>query len=145
VKPFWTRRRSLDLEAELRSNKPEPRSEFVTSLSKHVRNERPTARVRIALAGAVSVALLAALAPVGALGSAGSALQGVANTATRVFATHARPVARNTPAANQYKKKKKVCPKGTKRHGTKCVKKKAVKGVRVRRGPHFTGGTNQRG
>jgi len=146
VKPFWSRRRSLDLEAELLKNKPEPRSEFVTSLAKHVRTERPTARVRIALAGALSVALLAALAPVGALGSAGSAVKGLTNAATRVLATHARPVAQNTPAANQYKKKKKVCPKGTKRHGTKCVKvKRAVKGVRVHRGPHFTGGKMKRG
>jgi len=142
VKPFWSRHKSLGLEAELRKNKPEPRSEFVTSLAKHVRTERPTARVRLALAGALSVALLAALAPVGALGSAGSAAKGIANTAARVLETHARPVAQHTPAANQYKKKKKVCPKGTKRHGTKCVKvKKGVKGARVtRRGPHFTGG-----
>lgn len=146
MKPFWSRRRSLDLETELRNHKPEPRSEFVTSLSKHVRTERPTARVRIALAGVLSVALLAALAPVGALGSAGSAVKGVANAATRVLTTHARPAIQHTPAANQYKKKKKVCPKGTKRHGTKCVKvKKGVKGVRVHRGPHFTGGKMKRG
>ena len=90
MKPFWSKRRSLDLEAELRSTKPEPRSEFVTSLSKHVRTERPSARIRIALAGALSVALLAALAPVGALGSAGSAVKGLTNAATRVLATHAR-------------------------------------------------------
>jgi hypothetical protein len=142
VKSFWSRRRSLDLEAELRSKKPEPRSEFVRSLAEHVRPERPTARVRVALAGALSVALLAALAPVGALGSAGSAAKGIANAAARVLATHARPVARHTPAANQYAKKKKVCPKGTRRHGTKCVKVKTkVKGARVtHRGPRFTGG-----
>ena len=147
MKPFWSRRRSLDLEAELRRNKPEPRSEFVTSLAKHVRPERPTARVRIALAGALSVALLAALAPVGSLGSAGTAAKGIANAATRVLATHARPVARHTPAASQYPKKKKVCPKGTKRHGKKCVKvKKQVKGARVtHRGPRFTGGKMKHG
>jgi len=142
VKPFWSRRRSLDLEAELRKNKPEPSSEFVTSLAKQVRTERPTARVRVAVAGALSVALLAALAPVGALGSAGSAAKGVANAAARVLATHARPVAQHTPAASQYPKKKKVCPKGTKRHGKKCVKvKKKAKGARVtHRAPRFTGG-----
>jgi hypothetical protein len=147
VKPFWSRRRSLDLEAELRRNKPEPRSEFVTSLAKHVRTERSTARARVALAGALSVALLAALAPVGALGSAGSAAKGIANAATRVLATHARPVAQHTPAASQYQKKKKVCPKGTKRVGKKCVKaKKKVKGARVtHRGPRFTGGKMKHG
>jgi hypothetical protein len=144
VKPFWSRRRSLDLEAELRRNKPEPRSEFVTSLAEHVRTNRPTARVRVALAGALSVALLAALAPVGALGSAGSAAKGIANAAARVLETHARPVAQRTPAASQYPKKKKVCPKGTKRRGTKCVKVKKkgkAKAARVtHRGPRFTGG-----
>ena len=146
MRPFWSRRRSLDLEAELRNHKPEPRSEFVTSLSKHVRTERPTTRVRIALAAVLSVALLAVLAPVGALGSAGSAVKGVANAATRVLTTHARPAVQHTPAANQYKKKKKVCPKGTKRHGAKCVKAKTgVKGIRVHRGPHFTGGKMKRG
>jgi hypothetical protein len=94
----------------------------------------------VALAGALTVALLAALAPVGALGSAGSAAKGIVNAATRVVATHTRPVATQTPAANQYNKKKK-CPKGTKKKGTKCIKaKKATKGARVsRRGPRFTG------
>jgi hypothetical protein len=143
VKSFWSRRRSFDVEAELRRNKPEPRSEFVTSLAEHVRTERrPTrAGMRVAIAGALTVALLAALAPVGALGSAGSAAKGIVNAATRVVATHARPVATQTPAASQYPKKKKKCPKGTKRHGQKCVKvKKKAKGARVsRRGPRFTG------
>jgi hypothetical protein len=142
VKSFWSRQRSFDVEEELRRHKPEPRSDFVTHLAEHVRTDSRTARggLRIALAGAVTVALLAALAPVGALGSAGSAAKGIVNAATRVVATQARPVASHTPAGNQYNKKK-ACPKGTKKYGLKCIKaKRATKGARVsRRGPHFTG------
>ena len=142
MKSFWSRRRASEIETELRRNRPEPRDEFVTSLSEHVRTQRrtPRAGVRVALAGAMTVALLAALAPVGALGSAGSAAKGIANAASRVVATHARTTAAHTPAASQYGKKKK-CPKGTKLHGKKCVKvKKKAKGARVsRRGPRFTG------
>jgi len=143
VKSFWNRRRSHGIEEELRRNRPEPRSEFVTSLAEHVRNDRRSARagVRVALAGALTVALLAALAPVGALGSAGSAAEGIVNAATRVVSTHARPVARHTPAASQYAHKKKKCPKGTKLKGKRCVKVKSkAKAARAsRRGPHFTG------
>jgi hypothetical protein len=143
VKSFWSRRKAYEIEAELRRNRPEPRDDFVTSLSAHVRTQRRTARagVRVALAGAMTVALLAALAPVGALGSAGSAAKGIANAATRVVATHGRTVASHTPASSQYPGVKKKCPKGTKRKGKKCVKvKKHAKGARVsRRGPRFTG------
>lgn len=141
MKSFWSRRRSFDVEGELRHNRPEPRSEFVTNLAAHVRTQRRTARagLRVALAGALTVALLAALAPVGALGSATSAAEGLVSVATRVAGTHSRPTAANSPAQNQYKKKK--CPKGTKRKASKCVKvKKKAKGARVsRRGPRFTG------
>ena len=148
MKTFWSRQRAFDVEDELRRNKPEPRSDFVANLAAHVRTERRTARAgaRVAIAGALTVALLAALAPVGALGSAGSAAKGIVSAATRVVSTHARPVARDTPATNQYKKKKK-CPKGTKRKGSRCVKAKhKVKAAHVRRrGPHFTGGKMKRG
>jgi hypothetical protein len=140
VKSFWSRRRSFDIEGELRERRPEPRSEFVTSLSERVRTSPRATRggVRLALAGALTVALLAALAPVGALGSASSAAKGVVNAATRVVGTHARPAAANSPAQDQYKKK---CPKGTKKKGKRCVKvKKKAKGARVsRKGPRFTG------
>jgi hypothetical protein len=141
VKSFWSRKRSYEVEAGLRENRPEPRDEFVTSLAEHVRAERRSMRprARLAVAGALTVALLATLAPVGALGSAGSAAKGLVNAATSVVGTHARPTAKRTPAQSQYKKKK--CPKNTKRKGTKCVKvKKKTKGARVsRRGPRFTG------
>ena len=142
MKPFWSRQRSFNIEDELRRAKPEPRSEFVLTLAERLRAQRHGARpvLRVALAAALTTALLAALAPVGALGSAGSAAEGLVSAATRVAATHTRPLAGQTPATNQYNKKKK-CPKGTKKKGTKCVKAKhGTKGARVnRRGPHFTG------
>jgi predicted lysophospholipase L1 biosynthesis ABC-type transport system permease subunit len=141
VKSFWSRRRSYEVEGELRAQRPEPRSEFVTSLAEHVRSSRRPARagIRVALAGALTVALLAALAPVGALGSASSAAKGVVSAAARVVGTHDRQATANSPAQDQYKKKK--CPKGTKKKGKRCVKvKKKAKGARVaRKGPRFTG------
>jgi hypothetical protein len=140
VKSFWSRRRAFDLEAELRQNRPEPSSEFVTTLAAHVRSERRSARagLRVALAGALTVALLAALAPVGALGSATSAASGLVSVATRAVGASSGPKVKSTPAQNQYKKK---CPKGTKKKGSRCVKKKKkAKGARItRRGPRFTG------
>jgi hypothetical protein len=140
VKSFWSRRRAFDVEGELREQRPEPRSEFVASLAEQVRTERRPARagVRVALAGALTVGLLAALAPVGALGSASSAAKGVVSAATRVVGTHDRHATASSPAQDQYKKK---CPKGTKKKGKRCVKvKKKAKGARVsRRGPRFTG------
>jgi hypothetical protein len=141
VKSFWSRRRSFDIEGELREQRPEPRSEFVASVAEQVRTERRPARagVRVALAGALTVALLAALAPVGALGSANSAAKGLVSAAARVVATHERSSAGNSPARDQYKRK--ACPRGTKKKGSRCVKiKKKAKGARVaRKGPRFTG------
>jgi hypothetical protein len=141
VKPFRSRHKSFDIEEELRRARPEPRSEFVATLAERLRAQPRRARVglRVGLAGALTAALLAALAPVGALGAAGSAAEGLVQAATRAAATHARPQASQSPAATQYKKKKK-CPKGTKKKGPKCVKAKhGVKGARRHRGPHFTG------
>jgi hypothetical protein len=144
VKSFWSRRRSFDVEGALRANRPEPRSEFVTSLTEHVRTERRAARagVRVALAGALTVGLLAALAPVGALGSASSAAGGLVNAAARVVGSASGPTAaKGTAAQDQYPRPAKKCPSGTKKKGKKCVKvKKKAKGARVsRRGPRFTG------
>ena len=142
MKAFWNRGRAYDVESALRSNQPEPRDEFVTSLAERVRGERRAARggFRVALAGIMTIALLAALAPVGALGYASSAAKGIVNAASRVVEVQAQRAAVATPASDQYRHKK-VCKKGTKRRGNKCVKvKKAAKGARVaRRGPRFTG------
>lgn len=131
-----------DVEATLRRSRPEPSDEFVTSLAERVRVRGRRARtgMRVALAGALTVALLAALAPVGALGYASSAAKGVVSAATRVASVHTRSTAANSPSSDQYHHKKK-CRKGTKRKGNKCVKiKRGAKGKRVsRRGPRFTG------
>jgi hypothetical protein len=143
MKSFWNRGRSYDVEAALRGARPEPRDEFLTSLSAHVRAERRSARqgFRVALAGVLTIGLLAALAPVGAFGYASSAAKGIVNAAARVVSVQARPAATKTPAQDQYLIKKKKCKKGTTRRGNKCVKvSKGTKGARVsRRGPHFTG------
>jgi hypothetical protein len=145
MKSFWNRGRSYDVEAALRGARPEPRDEFVTSLSAHVRAERRSARkgFRVALAGVLTIGLLAALAPVGAFGYASSAAKGIVSAAARVVSVQARPTATKTPAQDQYGgiKKKKKCKKGTTRRGNKCVKvSSGTKGARVsRRGPHFTG------
>jgi hypothetical protein len=140
VKSFWSRRRAFEIEAELRQNRPEPRSEFVSGLANEVRAQRRSARagVRVALAGVLTVALLAALAPVGALGSATSAASGLVSVATKVVGANSGPTRKATPAQDQYRK---ACPKGTKRKANRCVKvKKKAKGARVaRRGPRFTG------
>ena len=142
MKSFWSRGRSYDLEARLRADKPEPSSEFVTSLAERVRTEPRPARggVRVAFAGALTVVLLGALAPVGALGSAGGAAKGLVSAAAHAVGTHAQPTAGNSPAHNQYVRKHK-CPTGTKKKGKRCIKvKKKAKGARVaRRGPRFTG------
>lgn len=142
MKAFWNRGRMDDVEATLRRSRPEPSDEFVTSLAERVRVRGRRARtgMRVALAGALTVALLAALAPVGALGYASSAAKGVVNAATRVASVHTRSTAANSPSSDQYHHKKK-CRKGTKRKGNKCVKiKRGAKGKRVsRRGPRFTG------
>ena len=144
MKSFWNRGRSYGLEAALRRSRPEPREEFLTSLSAHVRSERRSARTgfRVALAGLLTIGLLAALAPVGAFGYASSAAKGIVNAASRVVAVQTRQAAPNTAARDQYPRPgKKKCRKGTKRHGNKCVKVSSrAKGARVsRRGPHFTG------
>lgn len=145
MRSFWNRGRSYEVEAALRASRPEPREEFLTSLAAHVRRERTGARtgVRVALAGLLTVGLLAALAPVGAFGYASSAAKGIVNAASRVVAVQAQPTATNTPARDQYgpTKRHKKCKKGTSRRGNRCVKvSRGAKGARVsRRGPHFTG------
>ncbi len=142
MKSFWSRRRSLDIETELRQNRPEPRSEFVASVAEDVRSRRHARRagVRVALAGVLTVVMFAALAPVGAFGSATSAATGLVSAAARVVGAQAGPTsAKGTAAHDQYKPKR--CPSGTKRKGKRCVKvTKKAKGASVaRRGPRFTG------
>jgi hypothetical protein len=71
------RRRESDLERRLRAERPQPRDEFVRSLSKLVEPARPARRVampKLALVGALTVVLAASLGVTGALGSAGGSV-----------------------------------------------------------------------
>jgi hypothetical protein len=74
-----------DLERRLRAQRPRPREAFVQDLSIHVRESRGIRRrrsVRIALAGALTLGMLAALGAVGGLGYAATAAK---NAAVAVF------------------------------------------------------------
>jgi hypothetical protein len=141
----WRKKSELDLERELRHNRPTPTPELYSVIESRVHARQPgsRARTRGVIAIAITVAMLAALLPVGALGYASSAIKQVAATAASIASVQAStPTARNSAAQAQYPKPaKKKCPKGTKRKGKKCVKvKKKAKGARVsRRGPRFTG------
>ena len=79
MKRLWKRGRdALDLEAELRSTRPEPRREFLDVLAARVREDRPLPRrgsVRIALATGLSGLVLVALASVGGLEYASAAIE----------------------------------------------------------------------
>jgi hypothetical protein len=73
VTRFWKRReRPLDLEAELRQSRPEPRAEFVRLLAARIdRSARiGTGRIRLAFAVGLSLLLFAALAGFGGIDAA---------------------------------------------------------------------------
>jgi hypothetical protein len=77
------RRRSLDPEAVLRTYRPEPREEFVSSLTQRLAEQpvRRTAWSRLAFAGAASTMILGMFASFGGLGYAAS---GATSTYTAV-------------------------------------------------------------
>jgi hypothetical protein len=137
----WRRNPESGLEAELRSNRPEPSQELVNRLEGRVRSHRD-ARVgsfRVAFAGALAVGVLAALASVGGLGYAATGAGTAVNQAQRVMHVHAVRTLHKTAAADQYRKPKaKKCPKGMKRVRGKCKRVKKARGVRFRK-PPFTG------
>lgn len=87
---FWKRGgHELDLEAELRARRPEPRPEFVAMLAARVRNETRAHRrgsFRLAFAAAFSAAVLTALASVGGLGYAASSVTKAAKAVAKVVA-----------------------------------------------------------
>jgi hypothetical protein len=137
----WRRNPESGLEAELRSNRPEPSQELVNRLEGRVRSHRD-ARVgsfRVAFAGALAVGVLAALASVGGLGYAATGAGSAVDQAKRVMHVHAVRTIHKTAAADQYRKPKaKKCPKGMKRVRGQCKRVKKARGVRFRR-PPFTG------
>jgi hypothetical protein len=138
----WRRNPDSGLEAELRANRPEPSPELVDRLEMRVRThgrERRAGSFRVAFAGALIVALMAALSSVGGLSYAATGANQAVHSAKRVMHVHAVTTLKKSAAQSQYKKPKAKCRKGTKRVKGVCrrVKKKA-KGVKFHR-PPFTG------
>ena len=74
MKRFW-RGKHHDVEAELRSYRPEPRREFLAALKADLnrRTRRPLAVRRVALASALTVGMLTVFATLGGIGYASSA------------------------------------------------------------------------
>ena len=137
----WRRNPESGLEAELRSNRPEPSQELVNRLEGRVRSHRDAraGSFRVAFAGALAVGVLAALASVGGLGYAANGAGTAVTQAKRVMHAHAVRTIHRTAAADQYRKPKaKKCPKGMKRVRGKCKRVKKARGVRFRK-PPFTG------
>jgi hypothetical protein len=134
---YWRRRHEpFDLEAELKTGRPEPAPEFVHKLEGRVRNSgRSTVgALRVAFVGALTAVMLIALAGVGGVGYASSAARDAAVGVKRVVTPkRVVRVLKKSPAIDQYgrKAKKKV---------KKAKKGKGAKGkVRARTRPPFTG------
>ena len=136
----WRRNPEDGLEAELRSNRPEPSQELVNKLEARVRSHRDSraGSFRVAFAGALAVGVLTALASVGGLGYAATGAGQAVEKATRVVHVHGVTTLHKSAAIDQYRKPKAKCPKGMKRVRGKCKRVKKARGVRFRR-PPFTG------
>jgi hypothetical protein len=111
---IWRKRDELsELGRELRGSRPEPRREFVRALEQRVHESqyrRPARVVRLGLAGALTAAMLAALASIGGLGYAASTVTRAAHVATHLVTPQSHAVtAGSNAAAAQYGKKVSVC------------------------------------
>jgi hypothetical protein len=129
----WRKKReALDLEAELRANRPEASRELVHRLEARVRDSRRSraGSFRVAFAGALAAGVLAALASVGGLGYAAQTTGSAVDKATRVVQSKGVLVVKKSPARDQYGPKKKAKKKAKAR--------KKAKGRRFAR-PPFTG------
>jgi hypothetical protein len=85
---FKLRRRTPSLESELRARRPTPREDFVHALASQVEDaQRPVRRPRrrLALAGAMTLAMLVGLASVGGFGYAATAARQAANAVTSLL------------------------------------------------------------
>jgi hypothetical protein len=131
VKSFW-RQKSFDLEHELRSQRPEPSPQFLRMVSARTRPERQpgTSRLRLAVAGGLTVVMLVSLASVGGMGYAASGVRNVVSSVHHIGKPvrhhRAKPAwrLRGSSAAAQYAPKK---------------KKKKIKGVISHKKPKATG------
>lgn len=105
---FWKRRnRQLDLERELRRNRPEARPEFLAALEAHVReHDRSRAGFRrLGLALAFTLTLVVGLASVGGIGLAADTLKQTVETAKRIVTpVIVQKPKQGTAAADQYGK-----------------------------------------
>jgi hypothetical protein len=139
---YWRRRHEpFDLEAELRTSRPEPSPEFVRRLDARVRNDGRTraGSLRVAFVGALTAVMLLAVASVGGVGYASSAATDAAVSVKRVVSPTDRivRVLTRSAAIDQYGPKKKA--KKAKKV-KKAKKGKGAKGrVRARTRPPFTG------
>lgn len=106
---FWKRDRDrLDLEAMLRSNRPEPADEFVASVIDRIRGNRTSlglGRMRVAFAAALSVVMLTAFASLGGFGQATASLGQVVQTAGKAVGKNkdGPTTAQHNASQNQYK------------------------------------------
>jgi hypothetical protein len=105
VTRFWKRReRPLDLEAELRQSRPEPRAEFVRLLAARIerRARIGTGRIRLAFAVGLSLLLFAALAGFGGIDAAADRGKKFGNSIATVFGGNGPgPFNGNGPAADR--------------------------------------------
>jgi hypothetical protein len=95
MKRFW--KRGDGLERELRSQRPEPRMEFLRALESRMsgdRYRRPARSLRVGLVGALTVAMLVSLAAFGGLGYAATGVSHAVTAATHVVA----PAHKSAPA-----------------------------------------------
>src|SRR4051812_16118295 len=109
--------RKNDLEARLRSQRPEPRQEFLASLADTVRSDRAkrTPHLRVVFAGGLTAALLVALASFGGLGYAASSSWHAVHAAAKVVhpaKKHKATAAKRSSAADQYGRKVTICHNG---------------------------------
>jgi hypothetical protein len=84
---FRSRKEHRDLEAALRANRPEPREEFVASLTERIGSTPEPRRhgsLRLGFAGGITAAMLVALASFGGLGYAAAGASSAADKLQRV-------------------------------------------------------------
>jgi ferric-dicitrate binding protein FerR (iron transport regulator) len=111
--------RKRDLATRLRTERPQPSSEFLASVEDRVRSGRQRSRGRrfqLAFAGGLTAALVAALASVGGVGYAASGVTAVANVATDLVSGSTQQSSNtnvsNSSADFQYGHKFLVCHNG---------------------------------
>ena len=138
----WRRNPESGLEAELRSNRPEPSRELVDRLEMRVRThgrDRRAGSFRVAFAGALAAGVLTALASVGGLGYAATGASQAVEKAKRVVHVQTvRTLHKSAASGSVPEAQGEECRKGTHRVKGVCKRTKKARGVRFRR-PPFTG------